>query len=146
MLWVVSVANVERGVDALVELGDEKGADGKRVGDDARFRDAVASLYIDCQAQRFLGYRGFAKFERGETSFEHMLLKLFTSETERRLYLTAVEALGPDGLDEARVGPTMWREGSWATQYLRSFSGTIAGGTSEIQRNIISERILGLPR
>jgi alkylation response protein AidB-like acyl-CoA dehydrogenase len=146
MLWITSVANVERGVQALVALGDEKGRDGRRLGDDVRFRDAVASLYIDSQAQRFLGYRGFAKFARGEVAAEHTLLKLFTSETERDVYLTGIEALGPDGLDDVRTGPTMWREGSWAQQYLRSFSGTIAGGTSEIQRNIIAERMLGLPR
>jgi alkylation response protein AidB-like acyl-CoA dehydrogenase len=146
MLWIGSVANVERGVAELLELGDEKAADGSRIGDDPRFRDTVASLYVDSQAMRFMGYRGFAKFAKGEPSVEHALLKLFTSETERRVYLTAVEALGPDGLDTDRRGPAVWREGSWATQYLRSFSGTIAGGTSEIQRNIIAERVLGLPR
>ena len=44
------------------------------------------------------------------------------------------------------LGPKVWREGAFAQQYLRSFAATIPGGTSEIQRNIIAERILGLPR
>jgi alkylation response protein AidB-like acyl-CoA dehydrogenase len=141
MLWIGNASNVEGGVRQLVDLGRELG-----LGTDSRFCDQVASLYVDSQAIKLMGYRGFAKFTRGQTATEHMLLKLFSSETERRLYLTGMEALGADGLDMDRPGPMGWREGSWANQYLRSFAGTIAGGTSDIQRNIIAERVIGLPR
>jgi alkylation response protein AidB-like acyl-CoA dehydrogenase len=98
---------------------------------------------------------------------EHLVLKLFTSETEQRACLLAQESLGVDGLDLDGAGPnrlTEWDlahlppeevesgamnafyDGAWPVQYLRSFAGTIAGGTSEIQRNIVAERLLGLPR
>ena len=141
MLWITNVASVERAVEELVDLGKQTGA-----ASDDRFRDAVAQGYIDAISMRLLGYKGFAKFAKGEFSVEHTLLKLFSSETERRLYLLGVEALDGDGIDVDRSGPTVWRGGAWITQYLRAFSGTIAGGTSEIQRNIIAERVLGLPR
>jgi alkylation response protein AidB-like acyl-CoA dehydrogenase len=141
MMWIGNASNVEAGVDQLIELGRELG-----LGGDSRFCDQVASLYIDSQAIKLMGYRGFAKFTRGQQATEHALLKLFSSETEQRLYLTGVEALAADALDIDREGPMGWREGSWAYQYLRSFAGTIAGGTSEIQRNIIAERVIGLPR
>ena len=97
---------------------------------------------------RLLGYRGFAKVAAGRPSTEHAVLKLFSSEIERRLYRAGVDALGPDGLDLDLAGPLWngWKVGPWAWQHLRSFAGTIAGGTSEIQRNIVAERVLGLPR
>jgi alkylation response protein AidB-like acyl-CoA dehydrogenase len=141
MLWIGNAHSVQRGVEELIELGRAGG-----LVDDDVFRDRVASLVIDAHAITLLGYRGFGKFSRGQASPEHLLLKLYSSEVERRLYLTGVEALGAEAIDTSIAGPGGWREGAWAAQYLRSFSGTIAGGTSEIQRNILAERVLGLPR
>ena len=63
-----------------------------------------------------------------------------------------LDAVGPDGLDPDRPSAPLhplhgeWVTASWWERYLRSFAGTIAGGTSQIQRNIIAERVLGLPR
>jgi alkylation response protein AidB-like acyl-CoA dehydrogenase len=146
MLWITSAYDVQRTVRALVELGDRPVPGGGRLGDDPRYRDAVAGFHIDAQALLAMGYRGFSKFLLGKASPEHSLLKLFGSESLQRALLFGTEALGVDGLDLELLGPKMWREGAWAIAYLRSFSGTIPGGTSEIQRNIISERVLGLPR
>jgi alkylation response protein AidB-like acyl-CoA dehydrogenase len=146
MLWITSAYDMQRTVRALVELGDRPVPGGGRLGDDPRYRDAVAGFHIDAQALLAMGYRGFSKFLLGKSSPEHSLLKLFGSESLQRALLFGTEALGVDGLDIDRLGPKMWRDGAWAIGYLRSFSGTIPGGTSEIQRNIISERVLGLPR
>jgi alkylation response protein AidB-like acyl-CoA dehydrogenase len=146
MLWIGYAYDVQRAVAALIALGDRRDARGRRLGDDPRFRDAVASFHVDAQALLTMGYRGFAKFLQGRSAPEHSLLKLFGSEALQRCLLFGAEALGADELDDALLGPQMWREGSWAVQYLRSFGGTIPGGTSEIQRNIIAERVLGLPR
>jgi alkylation response protein AidB-like acyl-CoA dehydrogenase len=146
MLWVNYAYDMQRAVDALIALGDRAAPGGGRLGDDARFRDAVASFYVDAQALLTMGYRGFAKFAQGKASPEHSLLKLFGSESLQKCLLYGAEALALDELDSSLLGPQMWRSGSWAFQYLRSFGGTIPGGTSEIQRNIIAERVLGLPR
>jgi alkylation response protein AidB-like acyl-CoA dehydrogenase len=146
MLWISYAYEVQRAVSALVELGDRPVPGGGRLGDDPRFRDAVAGFHVDAQALLTMGYRGFSKFLMGKSSPEHSLLKLFGSESLQRTLQYGSEALGIEGLNLERMGPKMWREGAWAISYLRSFSGTIPGGTSEIQRNIIAERVLGLPR
>jgi alkylation response protein AidB-like acyl-CoA dehydrogenase len=146
MLWIDYAYDVQRALRALIALGDEPGPDGRPLRDDPVFRDQVASFHVDAEALMLMGYRGFSKFMRGRAAPEHSLLKLYGSEVQQQLLLAGAEAEGVTMLDQACLGPQLWRTGSWAMQYLRSFSGTIPGGTSEIQRNIIAERVLGLPR
>jgi alkylation response protein AidB-like acyl-CoA dehydrogenase len=146
MLWIDYAYDVQRALDAMIKLADQPGSDGRPLRDDEHFRDEVAGFYVDAQALMLMGYRGFSKFMRGKATPEHSLLKLYGSETLQQLLLSASENLGPVGIDTDVLGPAMWRQGAWIVQYLRSFSGTIPGGTSEIQRNIIAERVLGLPR
>jgi alkylation response protein AidB-like acyl-CoA dehydrogenase len=146
MLWIDYANSMQRAVNALMDLGQTIGPDGERIGADPKFRDEMAGFAIDAQALTLMGYRGFSKFMAGKSSPEHSLLKLFGSEAVQRACAAAVQAQGIVSLDANAPGPPMWREGAWAVQWLRSFSGTIPGGTSEIQRNIIAERVLGLPR
>jgi alkylation response protein AidB-like acyl-CoA dehydrogenase len=148
MLWIDSAYSLQRAVGVLVETGQREGpgGHGTYLADDDGFRDQVASLYIDAQAIMLMGYRGFSKYAKGKANPEHSLLKLFGGEAIQRCCLVGTEAIGAAAVDDDVLGPTLLRPASWATQYLLSFNGTIPGGTSEIQRNIIAERVLGLPR
>lgn len=148
MLWIDTAARLDQATEKLRELGERPSPRGGRIGDDPRFRDQLAALYVDTQALRCLGYQGFAKFARGQVSPEHSLLKLMGSELDQRMTLMATEWLGTSALDIAFEGRTFdfTSDVPWMLQYLRSFANTIAGGTSEIQRNIIAQRVLNLPR
>ena len=100
---------------ALVELGDRPVPGGGRLGDDPRFRDAVAGFYVDAQALLAMGYRGFSKFLHGKSSPEHSLLKLFGSESlQTALLFGTRSARHRRARTLERLGPQMWREGSWA--------------------------------
>jgi alkylation response protein AidB-like acyl-CoA dehydrogenase len=146
LLWLLFAeridAIVDQGGPALVERGL----------DDALALDWYGKLVIDRQALRLLGYRALGSAGRGLEAKEQSILKLLGSEAAQAGCLSMLETLGPDALDRTeRTGPINPLCGdhnteSWWDLYLRTFSGTIAGGTSQIQRNIVAERILGLPR
>jgi alkylation response protein AidB-like acyl-CoA dehydrogenase len=116
-------------------------------------RDRYATTIMDKQALRLLGSVALARAARGEDDVAAIsVLKLLGSEAELRGFEHALESAGPDGLTHpGQTGPYAPMNldhyfASWFERYARSFSGTIAGGTSEIQRNIIAQRVLGLPR
>ena len=149
MMWLSSAAQLDYTLERMFRLARERGPDGKRIGEDAVFRDALASLYVDAQAIWFMGYRGFAKFAKGNVSPEHSVLKLFGSEVAQRAARVASEAQGVDALEVDFHGwghDASSDELPWSLRYLQTYGATISAGASEIQRNIIAQRVLGLPR
>jgi len=116
-------------------------------------RDRYATLVMDTYALRALGSIALSREARGEQDVPALsVLKLFGSEAFQDSVGFALESAGADGLAHPASTAPFAPFGedatstSWFERFARSFGGTIAGGTSEIQRGIIAQRVLGLPR
>ena len=132
-------ARLEMATRKLIELAREKGA-----ADDPVVRDAIARQWIDLQALKFTNYRALTTLMKtGVPGPEGSVAKLHWSESNQRLTKFALSLLGEGS--QLMNGGGDW-EGYWQYQQLRSRGNTIEAGTSEILRNIIAERVLGLPR
>ncbi|MFD4710409.1 acyl-CoA dehydrogenase family protein [Streptomyces sp. NPDC058430] len=118
--------------DRLVRLWRER-------GEDAGTRDRVADALIGARAYQLFTYANASRFAAGQTiGAESSLNKVFWSEYDIALHETALDLLGADG--------ELADDGAWGEGYVFSLAGPIYAGTNEIQRDIIAERLLGLPK
>jgi alkylation response protein AidB-like acyl-CoA dehydrogenase len=134
-LWVEGVARFEQTIDGLVALARAMGRD-----DDPIIRRKIASQYEFASSLRALGYKGFASYAQGSSAPEHSYMKMATSEAGKAAFELGMEIAGPAA---PLTGTPTER---FVHGFFMSFANTIAGGSSEIQRNIIAQRVLGLPR
>jgi alkylation response protein AidB-like acyl-CoA dehydrogenase len=123
-------------------------AAGRMAADDDDVRQELAARAAEVEVLGLLGRRLARDIERtGEVGPEGSIVKLFYSETLQKLTRLAVRISGLETmLDERREFATSWTSGHWMIDHLKSWNWTIAAGSNEIQRNIIGERVLGLPR
>jgi alkylation response protein AidB-like acyl-CoA dehydrogenase len=119
--------------------------------DDDEIARRLALARAEVEALRSMTYRSVSRTARtGVPSAEASLIRLFFSELQQRVHALAMDILGSQVLrwdaGGSRGDRSMPTAQSWVSSYLLSFASTIAAGSKDIQRNIIGDRILGLPR
>jgi alkylation response protein AidB-like acyl-CoA dehydrogenase len=120
-------------LDDVLAIAAERG-----LLDDALYADALAELHVRCESIRLLAWKGLTDVEKyGQPGPEGSLVKWLWSDTNQRLTQLAAEVIGPQAL----IAGT-----SWSYELLRARGNTLEGGTTEVLKNIIAERVLGLPR
>jgi alkylation response protein AidB-like acyl-CoA dehydrogenase len=138
---LANASRFERAVDALSDLARQRGA-----GSDETVRQRVAQARIESHIFRLNGLRSLTLAQRGEVPGpEASLTKLYWSEMDKRLQEMA---LSVEGVYGALAPGSAWaiEEGRWQYGWMWAHAETIYAGSSEIQRNIVAERVLGLPR
>ena len=136
---LIAGANKSSDSVALIELAQKRGRN-----DDPLLRQALVDCWIRQQIQRYHGYRLQTALSKGVAPGpETSVMKLFAAEYLRRLGNASLMLLGPEGqlmADDAPAGT------EWQARFLFAPAIRIAGGSNEVQRNIMGERVLGLPR
>ncbi|MDP9343811.1 MAG: acyl-CoA dehydrogenase family protein [Actinomycetota bacterium] len=145
VLGIVLTVRLEVGIRRLIELARDTKRNGHRAADDPLVRDRIARLWSEYQALRFTNYRAYSSFlATGVPGPEGSAAKLLWSETNQQITRLAIEIEGPYAMLSG--GEHAVQDGLWQRLQLRSRGNSIEGGTSEILRNIIAERVLGLPK
>ena len=120
-------------LDQLIGEASERG-----LLDDPVVADKLGELHLRCEVLRLTAYRGLTAIETyGQPGPEGSLTKWMWSETNQQLTQLAADILGPEALTSGAP---------WAFELLRARGNSIEGGTTEVLKNIVAERVLGLPR
>ena len=133
-------------LDALIGLARQSKKNGDSATRDPLVRQKLAQLWIDTEVFKYTGARAITKLLKGEVpGAEASAGKIWWCESHQRLQDLAMELLGPY---HQLMGGTDWAidQGLWQYTFLRSRANSVEGGTTEIQKNIIGERVLGLPK
>jgi alkylation response protein AidB-like acyl-CoA dehydrogenase len=125
--------------ERLVSLVRERGGD-------ARARDDVAQAWIDAECYRLYTLQTATRHAAGKpVGAESSMNKIFWSEMDVAMHETALRLLGPEA-ELAPEAPSATDLGAWMKGFQFALAGPIYAGTNEIQRNVVAERVLGLPR
>jgi alkylation response protein AidB-like acyl-CoA dehydrogenase len=136
----------EARLNALITLMKTEEVDGQRVIDNPVFRDRLMQLQGRVLAMKFNGLRLItSQLTQEPAGLAGLIVKLQGCELNHQLAALAIDALGELGI-LYHDGPHLRAKGSWQRSYMFDLGLIIGGGTAQIQKNIISERGLGLPR
>jgi len=132
--------------DEIVDLARKTIRHGQPATRDPVLRQQLAQFHVDLEMMRFTAYRTFSKILKGgDPGPVGSISKLAWSELNQRMMEFVINLEGPAS-QLMRGSPHAVQSGRWQHHFMRSRANTIEAGTSEIQRNIIAERVLGLPK
>jgi alkylation response protein AidB-like acyl-CoA dehydrogenase len=133
-------------LDNVIDMARRMEKDGRVITKSPVMRQKLAQLWIDTECLRLTGARAITRLLRGELPGpEASTGKMGWVETHQRLQEVAMEIQGPYA-QLAKGSDRVVDGGLWHYTFLRSRANSIEGGTTEIQKNIIGERVLGLPK
>jgi alkylation response protein AidB-like acyl-CoA dehydrogenase len=128
-------------VEQLIQLaGETTGPDGEStLLQDGEIASRLATARAEMAAMRAMTYATVSRAARGSPGSEGSLTRLFFAEATQRISKLSMDILGSQSL-------VLGGDAGWTRSYMRNFAQTIAAGSSDVQRNIIGERVLGLPK
>ncbi|MEN8160962.1 MAG: acyl-CoA dehydrogenase family protein, partial [Myxococcota bacterium] len=140
--------------EALIALAKETQRGGRPAIEDPVVRQRLAEVAGYVAVQEWSVARMLTAIHKNEDAkamSEMLMAKLFSTDTQQRLSKLALDLIPEEGLvepggDDVVMGIKPYTRGRWVSMYMFSLASAIAGGASNVQRNIIGERLLGLPR